>query len=328
MTHTLAAVFEERADADRAREDLVKAGFGPDTIELNDASSAAASAVSHSDEDGSILGGIQHIFRQLLGREHEDRHVYAEAVHRGHAVLTLTALDRDQADRAADIIEAHGPLDIDEHADQWRAGGWSGAAAMHSGAGAAQSGAAGAQQSAPRQDMQQGTQQGTQQGMQQGMQQSAQPVQSDLSRSQQDASASSTMQHGGAGAQSFANDPLAQGQRTGQQRGRSRIYPMDDEPAYNQDIMHILRGDEISDTEVTYFRSHWQDTFAYAGGTYQEYDPAYRYGVTMAGSSAYHGLPWEHAEAELRGTWERTYPQSSWEKFKDAVREGWDRVTK
>ena len=48
----------------------------------------------------------------------------------------------------------------------------------------------------------------------------------------------------------------------------------------------------------------------------------------MAGSPAYRDKPWEHAEPELRTTWENTYPQSSWEKFKEAVRAGWDRVTK
>ena len=100
-----------------------------------------------------------------------------------------------------------------------------------------------------------------------------------------------------------------------------RIYP-------NQDSLNILRGDDGDDGNDVYFRSHWQNTLSYTGGTYQEYEPAYLYGESMAGSQAYRDKPWDNAEADLRSTWESTYPQSSWDKFKDAVREGWDLVTK
>ena len=122
----------------------------------------------------------------------------------------------------------------------------------------------------------------------------------------------------------FTGDPLAEGQRTVQRSGM-RIYPRDAGAAPNQDSLDILRGDRTEEGDE-YFRSHWEKT--YTGGTYQEYNPAYLYGESMAGSPAYQDKPWEHAEPELRSTWENTYPQSSWEKFKEAVRAGWERVTR
>ncbi len=79
---------------------------------------------------------------------------------------------------------------------------------------------------------------------------------------------------------------------------------------------------------MLYFRTHWQNTFSYGGGTYQEYDPAYRYGESMAGNPGYRDKPWEEVEPELRSGWESKHAQSSWEKFKEAVRAGWERVTK
>ena len=96
MTHTLAAVFDNRTDAERAQEELIKAGFSSGSIQLNDAATATG-ATSSDDDDDSILGSIKHFFMGLLGREHGDPHVYAEAVHRGHIVLTMDASSRDQA---------------------------------------------------------------------------------------------------------------------------------------------------------------------------------------------------------------------------------------
>jgi hypothetical protein len=108
------------------------------------------------------------------------------------------------------------------------------------------------------------------------------------------------------------------------QRSGMRIYPRD-VGGPNQGSIDIQRGDEEGDEEDGYFRQHFRDKLAYTGGTYQEFDPAYRYGESMAGNPGYQDKPWENAEPELRSDWENKHPQSSWEKFKEAVREGWER---
>jgi hypothetical protein len=308
MTHTLAAVFEERADADKASEELVAAGFARESIQLNDSISAVNAAQrtdagTRDDGDESILGSIKHMFSQLLGREHDDRDVYAEAVNRGHVVLTVRTNSTDDADRAADIIDDFGPLDIDEQETQWRASGWTGADTIRSGVLGAQQGGLGMQQSAPEPH---------------GIRPREEAV--ELARSAQGMLGEGSLQRAGAdtsvpgsGAVPLERQPVL--------RSGMRIYP-------NQDSLNILRGDDGDDGNEVYFRSHWQNTLSYTGGTYQEYEPAYLYGESMAGSQTYRDKPWEHAEADLRSTWESTHPQSSWDKFKDAVREGWDRVTK
>ena len=110
------------------------------------------------------------------------------------------------------------------------------------------------------------------------------------------------------------------------QRSGMRIYPRDT-GAPNQDSLNILRGDRTDDDAV-YFRSHWEKSMAYAGNTYQVFDPAYRYGESMAGNPGYKDKPWEHVEPELRSDWQSKHAQSSWEKFKEAVRAGWERASK
>lgn len=74
------------------------------------------------------------------------------------------------------------------------------------------------------------------------------------------------------------------------------------------------------------FRTHWQSAYGRSGGRYEDYDAAYRYGSTMAGSERYRNYRWEDAEPQMRSDWEASNPNSSWEKVKDAVRYGAEKV--
>ncbi|MCD2516811.1 general stress protein [Massilia sp. G4R7] len=80
------------------------------------------------------------------------------------------------------------------------------------------------------------------------------------------------------------------------------------------------------------YRSHWNATYSTAtdGSTYDEYKPAYSYGSEMARNEKYRGRQWNDVENDLRTDWDSRYAnggQSTWEKMKAAVRQGWDRMT-
>jgi uncharacterized protein (TIGR02271 family) len=75
------------------------------------------------------------------------------------------------------------------------------------------------------------------------------------------------------------------------------------------------------------YRTHWQTAYGQSGGRYEDYDSAYRYGSTMAGSGRYQNSRWEDVEPSMRSDWESSHPESAWEKVKDAVRYGAERVT-
>jgi uncharacterized protein (TIGR02271 family) len=75
------------------------------------------------------------------------------------------------------------------------------------------------------------------------------------------------------------------------------------------------------------FRSHWNSAYAQGGESYEDYAPAYQYGSTMASDERYRGRQWADIEPDIRADWEQRYPQSAWQKFKDAVRHGWERMT-
>lgn len=75
------------------------------------------------------------------------------------------------------------------------------------------------------------------------------------------------------------------------------------------------------------FRSHYASNFGSQGGSYDEYEPAYRYGNQMRGDSRYSSRNWDDVEPDLRRDWESSNSSGTWERFKAAVRHGWDRVT-
>jgi uncharacterized protein (TIGR02271 family) len=75
-------------------------------------------------------------------------------------------------------------------------------------------------------------------------------------------------------------------------------------------------------------QSYWEREHRtmYTGDTWNTYQPAYRYGWTMANDPAYRGRQWNEVETDLRTRWERDNP-NSWERFKDSIRHAWDRTT-
>jgi len=72
------------------------------------------------------------------------------------------------------------------------------------------------------------------------------------------------------------------------------------------------------------FRQHQEAAAATESGlTYMEYEPAYRYGYDVG--QRFPEQDWGTLEAGLREGWERWHP-GTWERFKDAIRYGWDTV--
>jgi uncharacterized protein (TIGR02271 family) len=78
-------------------------------------------------------------------------------------------------------------------------------------------------------------------------------------------------------------------------------------------------------TYVPLFQKHYTTAFVGRGAAYPEYEPAYRYGYELGTNERYRGRDWAALEADARRDWEARYP-STWDRFKDAIRYGWDKV--
>jgi len=131
MQHTLVAVFDNRSDAQNAVDELLASGFTRDNVYVSSAdltdqagtSSYASSTYDTTTTTGTTHGegigaSIKHFFENLFGSDN-DEHVtrYSSAVSGGQHVLTLTTDSEPEVERAADVIERFGPVDIDERHD-------------------------------------------------------------------------------------------------------------------------------------------------------------------------------------------------------------------
>jgi len=79
------------------------------------------------------------------------------------------------------------------------------------------------------------------------------------------------------------------------------------------------------DTYDPDFRSNYQSVYS-GRGNYERFQPAYRYGYTLATDSRYQGRDWREIEPEARKSW-NTQNKNSWEDFKDAIRYAWDKAS-
>jgi hypothetical protein len=82
------------------------------------------------------------------------------------------------------------------------------------------------------------------------------------------------------------------------------------------------------DTPEADYRRHFQTTYGATGDKYEDYAQAYRYGATLAGQEHYRGYRWSDAEPNLRQAWESDRQSTPWERIKDAVRYGWEKITR
>jgi len=179
---------------------------------------------------GAAAGGLIGVLIDA-GIPEDEAHYYAEGLRRGGAVVTVTTQDEMMVERATNIFERNGAVDIDRRADEWRESGWTG-------------------------------------------------------------------YDPNVGAQT-ATTPISQYQRN--------------------------TNFDSFDDYATDFRNNFTKTYDSRGYTYERYEPAYRYGYTLATDERYTNKDWAAIEADARRDWERKN-QGAWEDFKDSIRYAWDRV--
>jgi hypothetical protein len=121
---TVTAFFDERAAADRAVDKLVQAGFARDAVRL-------VPGRERDEDEGATAGaldphparvGFFNAIEDLLLPE-GDRWAYAEGLRRGGFLVSVGCCDDAEHDRALDILDAEGTIDLDEREPLWRGSG-------------------------------------------------------------------------------------------------------------------------------------------------------------------------------------------------------------
>ena len=122
-TRTLTAMFKTRGEAERAEQTLTsQLGLNSSTIQTSPGTGVtdAGYVPARPYEEKALFASRK---SQMLPEE--DRYAYAEGMRRG-AVLLSAKVDDSQIDRASDILEHAGAMDLDAQETEWRKSGWTG----------------------------------------------------------------------------------------------------------------------------------------------------------------------------------------------------------
>jgi hypothetical protein len=74
------------------------------------------------------------------------------------------------------------------------------------------------------------------------------------------------------------------------------------------------------------FRMDYDRNFVSSGYDYVQFDPAYRYGYTLATDPKYTDYDWESLEPEAQAYWDKNYP-GTWDRVRNSIRDAWYEVT-
>lgn len=130
MAHTVIGVFDTAAEAQRAVQQLEQNGFQRDYVDVapyeggttgnntstNTTGTRAEAAV---DNAGDSIGNF---FSNLFGDDDNTAaHNYSNVVRSGKSLVTVHARSADEAERARDLLDEYGAVDVDDMASQYGA---------------------------------------------------------------------------------------------------------------------------------------------------------------------------------------------------------------
>jgi uncharacterized protein (TIGR02271 family) len=127
-SRAITAMFDSRDAADTAVRKLLENGFSQSDVRLVPGyeKDRDLGGSGHADQGGFWSSLSDFFFPD------EDRHTYAEGLSRGNFLVSVNTTDANH-DRALDILDDEGTIDLDEREDQWRSQGWSGYAGAPTG---------------------------------------------------------------------------------------------------------------------------------------------------------------------------------------------------
>jgi uncharacterized protein (TIGR02271 family) len=119
-------VFDSHGTAQAAARELIDEGIPREDVQVqtNLATTAAGRSVEDAGERREEEGGIRGFFHRLFHSDEDSSH-YSEAVRRGSTVV-VARVPSQLRDRAVDILNSHGAVDIDRRVANYREQGWQG----------------------------------------------------------------------------------------------------------------------------------------------------------------------------------------------------------
>ena len=125
MTHTVVGLFEDRAHAQAAMNELIAQGFVKEHIDISNRRFAETDADDNYVIDDETTGNrstgdgigdrISNFFNNLFGDDETTARSYANAPGDADAILTVQVDSEERAETAREIFDRHDAMDVDEH---------------------------------------------------------------------------------------------------------------------------------------------------------------------------------------------------------------------
>jgi len=339
--HDLVGFYQSRDAAEHARDDLLAAGFDRDDVKV------------YANSGSSSGGGFWDSIKEALGiSDDDDRALYDEAARRGASAVAVSLDDADAppAQRAIAIMQKYQPMDLDQHATQWRAQGWAGsqqstrststaatqatnrAAAASTTTGQTQARAANMQQGQQaipvvEEELQVGKRRVAAGGVRVLSRVTERPVEEQVQLREERVNVERRP----------VDRPVADADRAFQERAIEATESREEAVVAKQArvVEEVMVNKEANqrtetvrdtvrrtDVDVQQIPAGQQTTSTSTGNTAY----ADEFTKQIAADQRYRGRDWDSVEPEFRQNFESRYPGNRWDQFKDAVRRNWDRT--
>ncbi len=360
---TVVGVFDTAEEAERAQKSLLNTGFDDSAVRVQsqaalpgDDTSPGKSAGNESSQ--GFMASISHFFSDIFGGENEEHAgTYSEAVRRGSSVVVVTVPDEQQVEAARAALAAAGAVDIDKRAEGWRQAGYSGFDPQAQPLGADEIQADRSQFPMPagntrvddgtvlpvvREDIEIGKREVDLGAVRVFTRTETRPVSeqvqlreehADIERRAVDRPATEAdlkaFEGGSIEVREMAERPVVS--KTARvveevvvgKKATTRTQTISDQLRNTVvDVENSAAGQDVPD-----YRSHYDSNFSALGGSYDDYEPAYRYGSMLRSDSRYANRSWDEAQADAQSDWTRQNPGGSWEGMKLAIKHGWESMT-
>ena len=327
---TIVAVYASPSAAQAAANELKKNGLDSDDIYIG------SGEPSERPHEGGIMGWFKRIFGQ---DRHEDEPYYENATRRGNVVLSVEA-SGGNLDNAVDILNRHSPIDVHrEYGETARE------TAQESAPERPRETGGGGAVPVVNEELLVGKRSVLRGGVRIYTREVEEPVEEKVrlreekvyvDRQPTDRAVTDEDRRTNAEQviemKEYAEEPVV----SKQARVTEEIRVGKDTTEREQTIRDTVRRTEVDvedlgkggDSEINRdFRRDFDTRYGASGGNYDDYAPAYNYGYAMAADPRYRGKRFDDVESDLRSDYGRRYPNSAWEKMKDSIRYGWDKVT-
>jgi uncharacterized protein (TIGR02271 family) len=115
MAQTVIGFFDNSSNAQDAVEKLVDCGISTNRIDVSGSNSSSETKVETRNDDDDD-NGITRFFKNLFGDDDDNVNKYSGVASRSQRIITVHANTNDEAERAADILDDCGAVNVDESA--------------------------------------------------------------------------------------------------------------------------------------------------------------------------------------------------------------------